>query len=194
MYIYIKGRAWFQQHRYASCHQVFSPCKAKRQRKFTPVWEKYYILSSLVGLRTYQLSSILCLGLEEILYLHLRYKFGCARSTRQQQEDCVIQQSSVSAHCFCVCLCCCWVNVKVLSYGFCERVNLPVGTTRSVLVPTHIVKRRKTHNAFSKASNWTVCPRLSSSYLMSGACYIRNWRLNGKWFASSVLCCFADRA
>ena len=41
IYMYIKGRAWFQRHRYASCHQVLSPCKAKRRRKFTPVWQKY---------------------------------------------------------------------------------------------------------------------------------------------------------
>ena len=50
-----KGRARFQQHRDASCHQVsFSPCKARRRRKFKLLWQKHYIVSFLVGLRTYQ--------------------------------------------------------------------------------------------------------------------------------------------
>ena len=56
----------------------------------------------------------------EILHFQLGHKFGWSRSTQQQQEDCITQLSSVSAHCFFVCLCFCWVNVKVLSYGFCE--------------------------------------------------------------------------
>ena len=38
------GRARFQQHRDASCHQVFSPCKARRRRKFTPFWQKHYLV------------------------------------------------------------------------------------------------------------------------------------------------------
>ena len=35
---HVKGRARFQQHRDASCHQVFFffSCKAMRQRKYTP--------------------------------------------------------------------------------------------------------------------------------------------------------------
>jgi len=33
---HLKERARFQQHRDASCHQVFFPRKARRRRKFTP--------------------------------------------------------------------------------------------------------------------------------------------------------------
>ena len=36
-----QGRGWFQQHRDASCHQVFFPCKPRRRRKFTPLWKKH---------------------------------------------------------------------------------------------------------------------------------------------------------
>jgi len=36
-----QGRARFQQHRDATCHQFFFSCKAKRQRKFTPFWQKH---------------------------------------------------------------------------------------------------------------------------------------------------------
>jgi len=32
----------------------FFSCKARRRRKFTPFWEKHYLVSFLVGLRTYQ--------------------------------------------------------------------------------------------------------------------------------------------
>ena len=36
-----QGRTRFQQHGDASRHQVFfSPCKARRRRKFTPFWQK----------------------------------------------------------------------------------------------------------------------------------------------------------
>jgi len=49
-----QARARFQQHRDASFHQVFFFCKARRQRKFTPFWQKHYLVSFLVGLRTYQ--------------------------------------------------------------------------------------------------------------------------------------------
>ena len=52
--------------------------------------------------------------------LTLVCEFGWTRSTRQQQQDCIMQPSIVSAHCLFVCLCCCWVNAKVLGYGFCE--------------------------------------------------------------------------
>jgi len=48
------------------------------------------------------------------------------------------------------------VNVKTLSYGICERVNLPVEPTRSVFVTNIKVKRRKTHSDFSKASKCYV--------------------------------------
>ena len=34
--LHVRRRALFQQHRDANCHQVFSPCKARRRRKFTP--------------------------------------------------------------------------------------------------------------------------------------------------------------
>jgi len=34
--------------------KFFSPCKARRRRKFTPFWQKHYLVSFLVGLRTYQ--------------------------------------------------------------------------------------------------------------------------------------------
>ena len=33
---HLRRRARFQQHRDASCHQVFLSCKARRRRKFTP--------------------------------------------------------------------------------------------------------------------------------------------------------------
>ena len=36
---HVRRRARFQQHRDASCHQVFSPCKTRRRRKFTPLGE-----------------------------------------------------------------------------------------------------------------------------------------------------------
>ena len=36
----VSRRARFQQHRDASCHQIFS-CKARRWRKFTPFWQKH---------------------------------------------------------------------------------------------------------------------------------------------------------
>ena len=32
----------------------FHPCKARRRRKFTPFWQKHYLVSFLVELRTYQ--------------------------------------------------------------------------------------------------------------------------------------------
>jgi len=32
----------------------FPPCKAERRRKFTPFWQKHWLVSFLVGLRTYQ--------------------------------------------------------------------------------------------------------------------------------------------
>jgi len=48
-----QGRAPFQQHRDASCHQVFFSCKARCRRKFTPFWQKHWLVSFLVGLRTY---------------------------------------------------------------------------------------------------------------------------------------------
>ena len=35
---HVTGRARFQQHRDASCRQVFFPCKARCRRKFTPFW------------------------------------------------------------------------------------------------------------------------------------------------------------
>jgi hypothetical protein len=100
----------------------------------------------------------------EILPLQLRYKFGWGRSRRQHQQDCIMQHSSVSAHCFCVCLCCCQVNVKELRCRFCERLNLPVRQKRSVFViQLKTWRDAKTHSAFSKASKWNLCSRLSFS-------------------------------
>ena len=32
----------------------FSSCKARHRRKFTPFWQKHWLVSFLVGLRTYQ--------------------------------------------------------------------------------------------------------------------------------------------
>jgi len=50
-----QGRARFQQHRDASCHQVFNfLCKTRRRRKFKPFWQKHQFFSFLVGLRRYQ--------------------------------------------------------------------------------------------------------------------------------------------
>jgi len=36
-----QGRAGFQQHRDARCHQVFFSCKTRRRRKITPFWQKH---------------------------------------------------------------------------------------------------------------------------------------------------------
>ena len=74
---------------------------------FLLVWWKFYICS-------YDISSV-----EDV-----------ARATTKN----ITQHSSESAHCFCVCLCCCQVNVKALRCRFSERLNLPVGQTRSVFV------------------------------------------------------------
>jgi len=38
---HVRRRAGFQQHRDASCHQVFFSCNARRRRKFTPFWQKH---------------------------------------------------------------------------------------------------------------------------------------------------------
>ena len=51
----VRGHARFQQHRDASCHHVFFfTCKAKRRRKFTLFWHKYYLFPFPIGLGTYQ--------------------------------------------------------------------------------------------------------------------------------------------
>jgi len=47
------------------------PLKARRRRKFTPFWQKHQIVSSLVGLRTYQhpgISTIACYHTWPFLY------------------------------------------------------------------------------------------------------------------------------
>jgi hypothetical protein len=83
------------------------PCKGRRLRKCTQFWQKYWFVSFLVGLKTYQHHVFYVLAWWKFYICSLRYQCGWARSMRHQQQDCVMQHSSVSAHCFCFCMCCC---------------------------------------------------------------------------------------
>ena len=56
-----QGRARFQQHRDASCHQGSFPTRQGGRRKFTPFWQKRYLVSFLVRLRTYQHPCMPCI-------------------------------------------------------------------------------------------------------------------------------------
>jgi len=48
------------------------------------------------------------------------------------------------------------VNVKTLSYEICERVNLPVGPTRSVFVTNLLREETQNPQCFNKASKCYV--------------------------------------